>query len=238
MFGRLREDIAIVRRSDPAVKNALEILTCYPGLHAVWMHRIAHWFYNRKWYTAARMFSHLNRYLTGVEIHPGAQLGRRVFIDHGMGIVIGETAQVGDDCLLYKGVVLGGTTLSRGKRHPTLGRNVVVGSNACLLGNIIIGDHVRVGSNSVVVRDIPSGATVVGVPARVVERKEVRDMLDFEHGNLPDPMDEILKIMLRLEHELEKRVERLEKRHRIKSPRIIIDDVPAAGEAVGAKRRE
>jgi serine O-acetyltransferase len=224
LLTRLREDIETVRRSDPAARNAFEILTCYPGLHAVWFHRVAHWFYRRRWYTVARLVSHLGRWLTGVEIHPGASLGRRVFIDHGMGIVVGETAVVGDECILYKGVVLGGTTLEKGKRHPTLGRNVVVGSNACLLGNILVGDHVRVGSNSVVIRDVPAGSTVVGVPARIVERKEIRDMVDFEHGNLPDPMDDILKIMLRLEHELEKRVEKLEKEHGIKAPRIIVDD--------------
>lgn len=236
LFKRLREDIETVRRNDPAAKNAFEMVTCYPGLHAVWIHRIAHWFYRRRCHTIARLISHFNRWFTGVEIHPGAKLGRRVFIDHGMGIVIGETTEVGDDCLLYKGIVLGGTTLSKGKRHPTLGKNVVVGSNACLLGNIMVGDHVRVGSNSVVIRDIPSGSTVVGVPARIVERKEIRDMVDFEHGNLPDPMDDILKIMLRLEHELEKRVEKLEKKHKIKSPPIIVYDEPTAEEVLETGR--
>ncbi len=220
----IREDIEKARGSDPAARNALEILLCYPGLHAVWIHRIAHWFYKRQLYTIARLVSHINRALTGVEIHPGARLGRRIFIDHGMGIVIGETTEVGDDCLLYKGVVLGGTSLGRVKRHPTLGKNVVVGSNACLLGDIRIGDHVRVGSGSVVIRDVPSGATVVGVPARLVERKDMREMLDFEHGNLPDPMDDIIKIMLRLQQEIERRVEKLEKEHGIRSPRTIVDD--------------
>jgi serine O-acetyltransferase len=232
----MREDIETVRRNDPAAKNALEILLCYPGLHAVWLHGVAHWFYRRRWHTVARVVSHINRWLTGVEIHPGARFGRRVFIDHGMGIVVGETAEIGDNCLLYKGVVLGGTTLSRGKRHPTLGRNVVVGSNACLLGCITVGDHVRIGSNSVVIRDVPSGSTVVGVPARLVERKEIRDMVDFEHGNLPDPMDDILKIMLRLEHELEKRVERLEKDHNIEAPRIIVYDESSVEEMLGTQQ--
>jgi serine O-acetyltransferase len=233
---RIREDIDTVRRNDPAARNALEILLCYPGLHAVWLHGVANWFYRRRFFTVARIVSHVSRWFTGVEIHPGATLGRGIFIDHGMGIVVGETAEIGDNCLLYKGVVLGGTTLSRGKRHPTLGRNVVVGSNACLLGDITVGDHVRVGSNSVVIRDVPPGSTVVGVPARVVERKEVRDMVDFEHGNLPDPMDDILKIMLRLEHELEKRVERLEKEHDIKAPRIIVYDEPSVEEMLDAER--
>ncbi len=236
VFRRMREDIETVRRNDPAARNALEILLCYPGLHAVWLHGVANWLYRRGLHTVARMVSHVNRWLTGVEIHPGARFGRRVFIDHGMGVVVGETAEIGDNCLLYKGVVLGGTTLSKGKRHPTLGRNVVIGSNACLLGNITIGDHVRVGSNSVVIRDVPSGATVVGVPARLVERREIRDMVDFEHGNLPDPMDDILKIMLRLEHELEKRVERLEKDHDIKAPRIIVYDEPSVEEMLDAER--
>ena len=235
-FRRIREDIDTVRRNDPAARNALEILLCYPGLHAVWLHRVASWFYRRGFYTVARIASHVNRWVTGVEIHPGGSLGRRVFIDHGTGIVIGETAVIGDDCLLYKGVVLGGTTLSKGKRHPTLGRNVVIGSNACLLGNIMVGDHVRIGSNSVVIRDVPSGSTVVGVPARLVERREIRDAVDFEHGNLPDPMDDILKIMLRLEHELEKRVERLEKDHNIKAPRIIVYDESSVEEMLDAER--
>lgn len=233
---RIREDIDTVRRNDPAARNTLEILLCYPGLHAVWLHGVANWLYRRRFFTVARIVSHVNRWFTGVEIHPGATLGRGIFIDHGMGIVVGETAEIGDNCLLYKGVVLGGTTLSKGKRHPTLGRNVVVGSNACLLGGITVGDHVRVGSNSVVIRDVPPGSTVVGVPARVVERKEVRDMVDFEHGNLPDPMDDILKIMLRLEHELEKRVERLEKEHDIKAPRIIVYDEPSVEEMLDAER--
>ena len=238
LFTRMREDIATVRRNDPAARNAFEIVTCYPGLHAIWIHRVAHWFYRRGWFTIARLVSHCNRHFTGVEIHPGARLGRRIFIDHGMGVVVGETAEIGDDCLLYKGVVFGGTTLSRGKRHPTLGRNVVVGSNACLLGCITVGDHVRIGSGSVIVRDVPSGATVVGVPGRIVERKEIRDMLDFEHGNLPDPMDEILKIMLRLEQELEMRVEKLEKKHNIHAPRIIVYDKPTVEDMIETELKD
>jgi len=238
LFKRIREDIATVRKNDPAARSAFEVLTCYPGLHAIWVHRVAHWFYGRHFYTLSRLISHLNRWFTGVEIHPGATIGKRVFIDHGMGIVIGETAEVGEDCLLYKGIVLGGTTLDKGKRHPTLGRNVVVGSNSCILGNIILGDHVRIGSGSVVIRDIPSGSTVVGVPGRIVERRDVRDMLDFEHGNLPDPMDDILKIMLRLEHEMEKRVERIEKIHNIKAPRIIVSDDATLEEMMESERGE
>lgn len=172
MFQMIREDIKSVFEKDPAAKNVVEVVLCYPGLHAIWFHRIAHFFYSCKFYTIARLISHLSRFLTGVEIHPGAKIGRRVVIDHGMGVVIGETAEVGDDCLIYKGVVLGGVSLEKKKRHPTIGRNVVIGSNACVLGAITIGDNVKIGSNSVVVKSVPDNVTVVGVPGKVVEYPE------------------------------------------------------------------
>lgn len=211
MLRRLREDIQVIKERDPAAKNYLEILLCYPGLHAIWFHRMAHFLYCRKWYTTARLLSHLSRWLTGIEIHPGAKIGRRVFIDHGMGIVIGETSEIGDDCLLYKGVVLGGTTLEKKKRHPTLGNRVIVGSNATILGAITIGDGARIGSGSVVVKPVPPGATVVGVPGRVIESPTPeKEELDFEHGNLPDPLSDIMKMILQLYNKLEERVKRLE----------------------------
>ena len=168
MFARLKEDIAVVFDRDPAARTRWEVLTCYPGLHALAWHRaVAHPLWNRGFKWLARVISHLGRWLTGIEIHPGATIGRRVFIDHGMGIVIGETAEIGDDTTLYHGVTLGGTSWNKGKRHPTLGRNVVVGAGAKILGPITVGDDAKVGSNAVVVRDVPPGATAVGIPARI-----------------------------------------------------------------------
>ena len=199
MWERLKEDLQTVKERDPAAKNYVEIFLCYPGLHAIWFHRIAHSFYQSGWYTIARLISHFNRWFTGIEIHPGAKIGKRLFIDHGMGVVIGETSEIGDDCLIYKGVVLGGTTLEKKKRHPTLGNRVIVGSNSTILGAITIGDGARVGSGSVVVKSVPPGATVVGVPARIVESWTPEKLeLDFEHGNLPDPLSDIMKMLLQL----------------------------------------
>lgn len=171
MFERLKEDIACVFERDPAARSTVEVLTAYPGLHALLIHRLSHRLWRARWYWLARFISHVGRWLTGIEIHPGAQIGRRFFIDHGMGVVIGETAVIGDDCTLYHGVTLGGTTWKKVKRHPTLGRNVVVGAGAKVLGPIEIGDCARIGSNSVVVKDVPDHATVVGIPGRVLEDK-------------------------------------------------------------------
>jgi len=211
MFEHLKEDVRTIKERDPAAKNAVEIFLCYPGLHAVWLHRIAHTLYLKKWFTTARLVSHFCRWFTGIEIHPGAKIGRRLFIDHGMGVVIGETTEIGEDCLIYKGVVLGGTTLEKKKRHPTLGNRVIVGSNSTILGAINIGDGARIGSGSVVVKPVPVGATVVGVPARIVESlTPEREELDFEHGNLPDPLSDIMKMLLQLHSKLEERVKRLE----------------------------
>jgi serine O-acetyltransferase len=211
VWQRIREDIQTIKERDPAAKNYVEILLCYPGLHAIWLHRLAHFFYRRNWFTTARLISHFNRSFTGIEIHPGAKVGRRLFIDHGMGVVIGETSEIGDDCLIYKGVVLGGTTLEKKKRHPTLGNRVIVGSNATILGAITIGDGARIGSGSVVVKSVPPNVTVVGVPARVTETMTPEKAeLDFEHGNLPDPLADIMKMLLQLHTRLEERVKRLE----------------------------
>jgi serine O-acetyltransferase len=168
MFSRIREDIASIFERDPAARNTWEVLTCYPGVHAILIHRLAHWLWGHRVRWPARFVSHLGRFLTGIEIHPGATLGRRLFIDHGMGVVIGETAEVGDDCTLYHGVTLGGTTWKRGKRHPSLGHGVVIGAGAKLLGPISVGDRARIGSNAVVVKDVPPGATAVGIPARII----------------------------------------------------------------------
>jgi serine O-acetyltransferase len=169
MFSRMREDIRCVFDRDPAARSVWEVLTCYPGFHAVQLHRVWHacWLAGLRW--VARFGSQFTRFLTGIEIHPGATIGRRVFIDHGMGVVIGETAEVGDDCTLYHGVTLGGVSWNKGKRHPTLGRGVIVGAGAKILGPFVVGDEAKVGSNSVVVKPVPAGATVVGIPARIVE---------------------------------------------------------------------
>ena len=174
MFSRIREDIACVFDRDPAARSAWEVITCYPGFHALLIHRFAHllWHVGLRW--LARFVSHFSRWITGIEIHPGATIGRRVFIDHGMGVVIGETAEIGDDTTLYHGVTLGGTSWNKGKRHPTLGRRVVVGAGAKLLGPIVVGDGAKVGSNAVVVKDVPPGATAVGIPAKIIEDRHAQ----------------------------------------------------------------
>jgi serine O-acetyltransferase len=220
-LNRIKEDIKSAISKDPAAKNALEVILCYPGVHALWFHRLAHFLYRNKVYTLARLISHISRFLTGIEIHPGAKIGRRVFIDHGMGVVIGETSEIGDGTLIYKGVVLGGTSLEKGKRHPTIGRDVVIGSNACILGPIKIGDGAKIGSGSVVIKDVPDGATVVGVPGKIVEKKVMNKLaMDFEHGNLPDPIADVVKIILKMQHELEERLKLIEEGHNIKAKDI------------------
>jgi serine O-acetyltransferase len=178
MFARLREDIACVFGRDPAARTTWEVLTCYPGFHALTLHRFSHWLWGHRLRWLARLSSHFTRWITGIEIHPGAQIGRRVFIDHGMGVVIGETAVIGDECTLYHGVTLGGTSWNKGKRHPTLARGVVIGAGAKVLGPITIGEGAKVGSNAVVVRDVPAGATAVGIPARIIDSE--REMARHE----------------------------------------------------------
>ncbi len=176
MFSRLREDIHCILERDPAARSAWEVLTCYPGLHALTLHRAAHHFWGRGWHWMARFTSHIGRFLTGIEIHPGATIGRHVFIDHGMGVVIGETAEVGDGCTIYHGVTLGGTSLTKGaKRHPTLGKGVIVGANSQVLGGFTVGDGARIGSSAVVVKPVPPGATAVGNPARIIQAQAEAD---------------------------------------------------------------
>jgi serine O-acetyltransferase len=211
MFRLLREQIEAVFKHDPAARSTLEILICYPGVHAILLHRIAHKLYNARLKLIARFISNFSRWLTGIEIHPGAQIGRRFFIDHGMGVVIGETTVIGDDVLLYQGVTLGGTGHEQGKRHPTLGNHVAVGSSATVLGDIRMGDWVKVGAGSVVVRPAPDHSTVVGVPARVVAmhgmKVENEEWEMLEHGHLPDPVQQALDTLTdritHLEQELE-----------------------------------
>jgi serine O-acetyltransferase len=200
MFSRIREDIRCVFDRDPAARSVWEVLTCYPGFHALQLHRVSHALWKLKLRWLARFWSHASRFLTGVEIHPGAAIGRRVFIDHGMGVVIGETAEIGDDCTLYHGVTLGGVSWHQGKRHPTLGKSVVVGAGAKILGPFTVGDGAKVGSNSVVVKAVPPGATVVGIPARVVEAgsiaKSEANRMAFDayavSADLDDPLNKVL----------------------------------------------
>jgi len=212
---RLLEDIRTIRRNDPAARGALEILLCYPGLHAQWFHRIAHRLWGWRLPVLPRFTSHVARFLTGIEIHPGARIGRRVLIDHGMGIVIGETAEVGDDCLIYQGVTLGGTSLSKGKRHPTLEPHVVVGSGAKVLGNITIGHHSRVGSGSVVIKSSPPHSTIVGIPGRIVEEKkseEERPGHELEHNRIPDTTAKAITALHEQVQELSREVAELRQR--------------------------
>ncbi len=209
MFQTLREDIQTVFAKDPAARSVLEVLLCYPGLHAIWWHRLAHFLWCHNFRLLARLLSHFNRFFTGVEIHPGAHIGKRCFIDHGSGVVIGETAELGDDVLLYQGVVLGGTTLEKRKRHPTLGNAVEMGSGSIALGPITIGDGARIGSSSVVIRPVPPGVTVVGIPGRVVT-KTAKPAMDLEHGRLPDPVAEAIRLVLKDQHRLEERLKKLE----------------------------
>jgi serine O-acetyltransferase len=227
MFSRLREDISVVFDRDPAARSRWEVLTCYPGLHALTWHRwVSHPLWRWNWRWLARWLSHWSRWLTGIEIHPGASIGRRVFIDHGMGVVIGETAEVGDDCTLYHGVTLGGVKWDRVKRHPTLGRKVVVGAGAKILGPILVGDGAKIGSNAVVVRDVPAGATAVGIPARIVSgdaalrREEQATKIGFSayaiSADMNDPMVQAVHSLLdhaaATDERLKKLIDRLQER--------------------------
>jgi serine O-acetyltransferase len=204
------EDIRAVCENDPAARSPLEAALVYPGVHALWMHRISHALWSRDLKLGARLLAYANRFATGIEIHPGARIGRRVFIDHGMGIVIGETATVGDGCLLYKGVVLGGTSLEHKVRHAQVGEGVVIGTNACVLGAIRIGDRARIGAGSVVVRDVPAEATVVGVPARIITPKRSRIEASLDHADLPDPVAEMVRALAAQNERLRERVAALE----------------------------
>ena len=212
----INDDIRTVFERDPAARNFWEVITSYPGLHAIWMHRIAHFLWKKGMKTLARILSHISRFFTGIEIHPGAKIGRRFFIDHGMGVVIGETAEIGNDVLMYQGVVLGGTSLEKRKRHPTIGNNVVIGAGAIILGPIEIGDGAKIGAGSVVIKPVPPGATVVGVPGRVVGEKR-RVKIDLEHDKLPDPIADALRLIIEEQEKLEERIRKLENMEGLKA---------------------
>ena len=223
MFKTLREDIQTVFAKDPAARGVLEVIFCYPGLHALWFHRLAHFLWHLKLRFLARLVSHVTRFLTGIEIHPCAKIGRRFFIDHGAGVVIGETAEVGDDVLVYQGVVLGGTSLKKEKRHPTIGNNVVMGTGSVALGAITVGNGARIGSGSVVIKPVPPGATVVGIPGRIVEDRH-KPLTDLEHGKLPDPVAEAVRLVLGEQEKLGKRLQRLEGLSRLAVPKDELRD--------------
>ena len=213
MLERLREDIQTVFKRDPAARSVAEILLCYPGFHAILIHRLAHWLWVKKFKLLARIISHIARFFTGIEIHPGATIGRRFFIDHGYGVVIGETTEIADDVLLYQGVTLGGTSLEKVKRHPTIHSHVVVGAGAKILGPITIGEHSRIGAGSVVVRDVPPMSTVVGIPGKVVHHKaeEFEPEEKLEHGKLPDPDRKAIDLLFEHVHDLQRQVRELRK---------------------------
>ena len=219
MLKQIREDIHAVFDRDPAAKNTIEIVLCYPGLHAIWAHRVSHYLYERQCFVLARLVSHVARFLTGIEIHPGATIGKGFFIDHGMGTVIGETAEIGRNVTVYQGVTLGGTGKEKGKRHPTIGDNVVVATGAKILGSFTVGNDSKIGAGSVVLSEVPPHSTVVGIPGRVVYRfgkkvdacEDIVDPDNLAHNNLPDPVEEMLRCLQQHLNRLDEKVNRIEK---------------------------
>ena len=195
MFDGLRSEIKAIKDKDPAARSTLEIFLCYPGFYALIFHRVSHWLWNHSLKLLARMNSNLARFITGIEIHPGATFGKRVFIDHGMGVVVGETAIVGDDVLIYQGVILGGTSTEKTKRHPTIEDGVIIGAGAKVMGNITIGKYSKIGTGAVVLKDVPPESTCVGVPGRIVKHKGVRKKVDLDHDKLPDPVADALRTL-------------------------------------------
>jgi len=211
MFKRLKEDIEVVFDQDPAARTYFEVILTYSGLHAIWAHRIAHFFYKKKMFFIARVISQLSRFFTGIEIHPGAKIGRRFFIDHGMGVVIGETCEIGDNVTVYQGVTLGGTGKEKGKRHPTIKDNALIASGAKVLGSITIGENAKIGAGSVVLKDVPPNSTVVGIPGRVVVQDGVKIKKDLKHNELPDPVADRLNSMQQEIEALRSELEQLRK---------------------------
>ncbi|HHV45219.1 MAG TPA: serine O-acetyltransferase [Firmicutes bacterium] len=212
MFDTIKADIKAVFERDPAARNLLEVLLCYPGVHAIFWHRIAHFLYKRRLFLLARIISQLTRFFTGIEIHPGAVIGKGFFIDHGMGVVIGETTEIGDNVTLYQGVTLGGTGKEKGKRHPTIGNNVMISAGAKVLGSFKVGDNAKIGAGAVVLKEVPPNSTVVGVPGRVVVQDGRRvNEIDLDHHNLPDPVEKMFRCMQRRMDSLEEKIKELEK---------------------------
>jgi serine O-acetyltransferase len=214
MFKRMKEDISVVFDQDPAARSTFEVVLTYSGLHAIWAYRIAHALFKRKFFFLARAVSQIARFFTGIEIHPGAQIGRRFFIDHGMGVVIGETCIIGDDCTIFQGVTLGGTGKEKGKRHPTLQNNVLVASGAKVLGSITIGENSKIGAGSVVLKDVPPNATVVGIPGKVVVQDGMKVKRKLDHQDLPDPVQDICDSLSRRMSALEKELQEFKANNR------------------------
>ena len=234
MFGQMKRDIQVIFERDPAAKSIREVIFCYPGFHAVLFHRMAHWLYLHNRVLLPRMISQLTRFLTGIEIHPGAKIGQGLFIDHGTGVVIGETTEVGDNVTLYQGVTLGGTGKEKGKRHPTIGNNVVIGAGARVLGSFKVGDNVKIGAGSVVIKSVPSDTTVVGVPGRIVLHHGVLITdPDLRHDDLPDPVNEMLKCLMQRVEYLEQRLKEEESRYNVFE---IVQHHDSSKRGVSAKR--
>ena len=215
MFDGLRSEIQAVKDKDPAARSTLEIFLCYPGFYALLFHRVSHWLWNHSLKLLARMNSNLARFITGIEIHPGATFGKRVFIDHGMGVVVGETAIVGDDVLIYQGVILGGTSTEKTKRHPTIEDGVIIGAGAKVMGNITIGKYSKIGTGAVVLKDVPPESTCVGVPGRIVKHTGVRKRVDLDHDKLPDPVADAFRTIEKHLQDNDKRFEILFEKHEI-----------------------
>ncbi len=211
MFKRMKEDVETIFENDPAARSVFEVILTYSGLHATWAHRVAHWFFNKRFYFMARAISQISRFFTGIEIHPGAKIGRRFFIDHGMGVVIGETCEIGDNVTLYQGVTLGGTGKEKGKRHPTLEDNVLVATGAKVLGSITVGENSKIGAGSVVLKEVPPNATVVGIPGKIVIKDGVRLEKKLDHQNIPDPVEDRCQAFEKQIIELKQEIERLQK---------------------------
>ncbi|HKD68070.1 MAG TPA: serine O-acetyltransferase EpsC [Candidatus Binataceae bacterium] len=236
-FARLREDIQTAIDCDPAARSALEVVLAYPGLHAIWIYRAAHWMWNHRLQLPARLLSEFGRWITGVEIHPGATIGRRLFIDHGMGVVVGETCEIGEDVLIYQGVTLGGTSLKKEKRHPTIQDHVMISAGASVIGPVTIGHGSRIGAGAVVVSSAPPYSTIVGIPGKVVERDRARDVMDLDHARLPDPVARAINSLTEQINRMSVRINEMEERQDCLEDKITEEPATAARSSELEKQR-
>ena len=235
-LSRLREDVQTALDCDPAARSALEVVLAYPGLHAIWIYRVAHWMWTHRLRLLARLLSELGRWLTGVEIHPGATIGRRLFIDHGMGVVVGETCEIGEDVLIYQGVTLGGTSLKKEKRHPTIEDHVMISTGAAVIGPVTIGQGSRIGAGAVVVSSAPPYSTIVGIPGKVVERDRARDVMDLDHARLPDPVARAITGLTEQLNRMSVRINEMEERQDCLEDKITEEPANNAGTALQKQR--